>query len=205
MLAFLGIALLAGLIIHAIDDDEVDTKTEEEAGEKDPSPDGTIGDDLVFMDDHEDDSFDAGNGDDTIYASQDGDDTLYGAAGEDHLNRSDDWSVDHQSNGNELYGGSGNDTLQLGGEDLAFGGKDSDTFIASGNQSTIADFNANDDLLIFEVFEGQKYGLSQEMTEEGIRISVLPDDDSYSGHSVLLKNIFEPISKERIEIKRSLI
>jgi serralysin len=142
-----------------------DGDDELEGGRGNDTLNGGAGDDELEGD-RGNDTLDGGDGDDELEGGR-GNDTLFGGAGDDELegDKGNDY-LDGGDGNDELEGGKGNDTLIGGaGSDWIEGGKGND-FIVSGDGNDvivfdaedgdfdiIADFSANDRILIEEGHE----------------------------------------------------
>lgn len=136
-------------------------------GDDNDTIDGGFGDDTLYGDAGHD-NLNGSKGDDTVYGGSgndsvngsSGSDYVYGGDGNDTINGyiGDDTVSDNpqQLDGvDHLFGGSGDDILILGSNDVGEGGDGIDTFvldqhIEAGEFTTITDYNTDDDALIFE-------------------------------------------------------
>lgn len=144
-----------------------------------------------------DDTITGGMLDDTLIGGEDsdlieggsGDDAIFG--GFNRATRDDDLDAD------TIDGGEGDDTLFLGGGDIATGGAGADIFVTvqdAGSNSTITDFDADEDQLVVEAVDPDDLSvLGQTVSDSGLVITLS------NGASITLDGITEEIAPETVQ------
>jgi Ca2+-binding RTX toxin-like protein len=140
-----------------------------------------------------------GEGDDSIVSGH-GVSDIYGGAGDDAISTGIDTDVIHGDAGNdtitaigtdtegEVYGGEGDDTLQIRGATEAYGGEGADTFTGYFNTwvdeaPTVLDYNAAEDQLEVDIYAHEGV---QELDDFDINVQ---DFEDGSGASIYVDGI----------------